>query len=387
MQLRATGRRQFLGGRLDTLKGRLVLAAAVLALLLGGVAMEQAGERFLRVDTALGLAPAISMTGQGDRTVPPPLDPQAASKAEGAAAQVSSPGIATKAEARPLAPEAFYQIVSNQIVSTLQDYSKIAVAMPAADPLGKSVSSAQPPKIAGIRVPYWINDDNGEAQQTRAVSKASELLQKLFKQLPIAVRQGKGTPDQIRAAVEAVLATGVVRSAKGDWPPSPADIEAWMGRFGIGLDCSGFVYQALTRIDRGLAAAGQTGLLKPLGPLATYEGSKEIMEGGTRIQSPADLRPGDVMYFPPEAGGGTAHIRIISAVEPLEKGVKFQTAESTAVGLPGPTAQWWRFQDSSSFNNPEQYVDGRWRPAEKWDQHDIFARRLATVGTGLVARP
>jgi hypothetical protein len=66
---------------------------------------------------------------------------------------------------------------------------------------------------------------------------------------------GKGTPDQIRKVLETALATGAIPPEKD--PKIMGDrMREWLIRYGIGIDCSGFVRQALSQLFPQLGVQG-----------------------------------------------------------------------------------------------------------------------------------
>ena len=269
-----------------------------------------------------------------------------------------------------------YAITSAYVAATLRDYEELMINVPVSDPRAAPAGGATLETVqVWVRSPYWINTSAGASRQARAVAAAPAALQEVFRKLPAAVRQGKGTPDELRAAVQAGVATGYIRGPQGAWPPGSADIERWMREFGLGQDCSGFVYEALSRADRALASRGAGGFSNPLGGPATYVGSATLARGGEPVARPDDLRPGDVMYRPPSASNPIGHIRIIDEVRAGDGGIAFHTAESTA-SLDGPAARWWRFPDPSRFASLEEQSDGTWHVAPAEEQANEYSRRL-----------
>ena len=67
------------------------------------------------------------------------------------------------------------------------------------------------------------------------------------------MRVGKGTADQLQAAMQAAVDRGLLNAT---WPPTTENLRAFMQRTGLGVDCSGFVYEALTAADAALRPPG-----------------------------------------------------------------------------------------------------------------------------------
>jgi hypothetical protein len=147
---------------------------------------------------------------------------------------------------------------------------------------------------------------------------------------------GKSTPGDIQRIVQGALDQNLIPTPAGANYPDGEAIRAWLQRYGIGVDCSAFVSQALNR------AAAQV-LGRDLTTGETLNRGSAALAGGasgfTRVDDPADLRPGDTMRIP-------GHIRIITRVSTDESGgTLFTTAESRAGGAAdvGPDRADWRY--------------------------------------------
>lgn len=147
------------------------------------------------------------------------------------------------------------------------------------------------------------------------------------------IQVGKSHPEDIRKILQAALDRDLIKPGKGRDHPDAQDLREWLDHYGIGIDCSGFVSQALNRVmaeihDRPLEAEE-----------VLASGAREIKEEGSPIDDPAQLRPGDTMHIP-------GHIRIISSVDRDADGhVVFVTAESRSGGEAdvGPDRAEWRY--------------------------------------------
>lgn len=147
---------------------------------------------------------------------------------------------------------------------------------------------------------------------------------------------GKGTPEEIRDLLQAADAQGVLTTDPAiNGHPSSATLRAFLARYGIGIDCSGFVSQAINRIvDQCPGATAADRIAQPHNTPASG------LQGGTanfeRVTDPAQLCAGDTMWL-------NGHIRILSRAERRADGIYFCTAESRSTPDDiGPAARWWR---------------------------------------------
>jgi hypothetical protein len=146
---------------------------------------------------------------------------------------------------------------------------------------------------------------------------------------------GKSHPEDIRRILQAALDRNLVQGGAGRDRPNAEDLRNWLVRYGVGVDCSGFVSQALNRvterIQEGPLAAGEE-LNRGAGSL------RGGARGFTAVGDVSQLQPGDTMYIP-------GHIRIVTSVRHDEAGgTVFTTAESRAGGQAdvGPDRAEWR---------------------------------------------
>jgi hypothetical protein len=168
-----------------------------------------------------------------------------------------------------------------------------------------------------------------------------------------------------------------IPTPRGKTHPDAADVRAWMVKYGVGIDCSGFVSQALNTI-----------LPARPGPLLDWRLDQRgtpanQMVGGrgrfVRVASPSDLRPGDTMT--PAGHPRVGHVRIVLNAGPSpEGGIEFRTAESSSAGDIGPTDATWRIPDPGSFarlqrdRRPPDPRRGRWKRAGGNDATPTFGR-------------
>jgi hypothetical protein len=149
---------------------------------------------------------------------------------------------------------------------------------------------------------------------------------------------GKSHPGDIQTILQNALDRNLVPAGAGRDRPDGEDLRNWLVRYGIGIDCSGFVSQALNRVLEGVYGR----------PLEANErlnhGSGQLRGGArgfTQIQNTDELRPGDTMHIP-------GHIRVIMSTRRGEDGVMvFTTAEAHAGrGDIGPDRADWRYHNN-----------------------------------------
>jgi len=164
-------------------------------------------------------------------------------------------------------------------------------------------------------------------------------------------RVGKSHPEDIRRILQAALDRNLIPGGPGRDHPNGEDLRTWLVRYGIGVDCSGFVSQALNRVTETIQE----------GPLAAGEqinrgasGLRGSARGFTAVRDVSQLQPGDTMYIP-------GHIRIVTSVRRDEEGrTVFTTAESRAGGRAdvGPDSAEWRYH--------EGHLQMRRAPTDAW---------------------
>lgn len=173
---------------------------------------------------------------------------------------------------------------------------------------------------------------------------------------------GKSTPEDIRRIVQEALDRNLIPTPAGASYPDAAAIRGWLQEYGIGVDCSAFVSQALNR-----AAASVLG--RDLTAEETLSRGSAALSGDasgfSRVDDATDLRPGDTMRIP-------GHIRIVTRVrtDPTD-GFIFTTAESRAGGSAdvGPDRADWRYSGVT--------LQIRRSPTEEWrdsSEAPIFGR-------------
>jgi hypothetical protein len=220
-----------------------------------------------------------------------------------------------------------------------------------------------------------------------------------------AVQVGKASPGDIKAFVEAAIAEGVIeryaiasrKLKKGEQlvklPESVLQtlIQEWMQKTGVGLDCNGFVQQALIQVreeERAMTSlinsiADTFGL--PTLPMPEGIKRQDISVGGFKtkenVKTPTELRPGDVWVTHREG-----HIRIVTDVREVvlpngKTTIQFDTAESTVFDKekldPGPIALTWQTGSLTSFKSIKE-INDKAKPRGGTFHHILSSDKLTT---------
>ncbi|CAN7463080.1 hypothetical protein [Paraburkholderia hospita] len=228
-------------------------------------------------------------------------------------------------------------------------------------------------RVLHVQPPYLINVDNDRLRRAKqhreqATGSTAALPGGLQRGRETALL-GKSTPEQLQAILQSVVDRNLLEDTR--LPATPEGLRDWLIRFGVGIDCSGFVSQALNALmlralERDLGQAER---------ISTNAAGLNAQIGGQRnfdaVAQPDDLRPGDTMGYP-------GHIRIVTRVDAQSDGsVVFLTAESSSSGNNatsfrrdvGPTARRWRIgsrvvfddlqrDDSASLTGAPHWVPG-----------------------------
>lgn len=258
--------------------------------------------------------------------------------------------------------------------------------------------------------PYWLQGGSSGTDDTaRRVSlvdvNRSQLSMYRIWQLDVVLgiaKPGRATRDELRQATQLAVDMGLVA------PPSdPTEeawelaIEAWMVRYGMGVDCSAFVQQALqhTTAALGLPSSHVPGLAKTL---ASSELSWIDDEGRTQhgrlepVTSPRKLLPGDTMAH-------ETHVRIVLEVHYEGTTTLLTTIESGSVRVDrhnpdplfalegfGPMLRTWRLAplDSGATEVPDRFADCRLEPIEPAEEetHTWVYGRLPALARYYEAR-
>ncbi|GAA0504294.1 hypothetical protein [Deinococcus depolymerans] len=252
-------------------------------------------------------------------------------------------------------------------------------------------------RVLRIRTPYFINIGDMLTIVKKNRSQMSQLDRKAFSFADFAMLAGKASPDDMKAFTDNLVKVNPF----GKHPKNitASDITSWLKRYGIGVDCSGFVTQALDNATTTL-----TGVDPKIGNenVRVNTGSGALKGGQGvfgRVMSPKSVKAGDTMWL-------SGHIRIVikSGPAPDGKGIQMLIAESTpneqmpasaatgGVYRIGVDASIWYFPNPDSFTrsgvkkkinnynwesssddkwvqpntlNIEQFVFGRYKPLDK----------------------
>jgi len=154
---------------------------------------------------------------------------------------------------------------------------------------------------------------------------------------------GKSSPEEIQTILQMAIDRHLIPTPAGQDHLTGADLRNWLVQYGIGVDCSAFVAQALNRVMEQVYG-------RPLTDEETLRRSgrgtrnARSMTGDARGFSEVEadeLRPGDTMGIP-------GHIRIVTSVRQDDEGnTIFTTAEARAGGQDdvGPDRAEWRYRN------------------------------------------
>ncbi len=171
---------------------------------------------------------------------------------------------------------------------------------------------------------------------------------------------GKSTPEEIQTVLQTALDEGKIPTLEGKTHPDGDDLRAWLVKYGVGVDCSGFVVQALNEVMAELQ--GLSGATSDAPALSMGEKNATALTGGQTgfraLTRPGDLRPGDTM-------GISGHIRVVMGVEQSEDGVTFTTGESRAgskdgVADIGLDRNVWRYGNADEFKGLQKQSGEKW---------------------------
>lgn len=204
-------------------------------------------------------------------------------------------------------------------------------------------------KTIEVQTPYYMNDLNTKKIVAAERNKMPEDHRKVFAALPESAKVGKNSAATIASCARIIAKANPFGVPTRDI--TGAMITAWMRRYGIGVDCSGFVSQALN--DAVKHAGGQDPDLKEASGMLSHENHKF-----DAVKAPRDVRPGDTMWL-------QGHIRIVLQVGPGPegKGIQMMIAESTVdPGLPYGVAHGLKTADRIGvdralwwFQNPDRF--------------------------------
>jgi hypothetical protein len=221
-----------------------------------------------------------------------------------------------------------------------------------------------------VRVPYWMGEagrtEMGKVRSKRRTSelnRASPTLRRIIQSSPRA-SLGRGSPEQIQQTVQNALNQNLIPGSSG--PPTGEQIHNWMKRFGLGIDCSAFVYYALERVHEVMADPEEARrFARQWGgfvPTVTTLHARQLP-----ISRPSDLRPGDMQILP-------GHIRLVERISIIEvvssienrprRWIEFTTVESRAgTDDEGMKRRLWRVGiDDTDFSGLAECLGDRCAP-------------------------
>lgn len=113
------------------------------------------------------------------------------------------------------------------------------------------------------------------------------------------VTSGKGTPDEIRKLTQALIDQGAVGAfVTGS---EEAAIRKMMWAHGIGMDCSGYVFQAFLATRAGAAGTPASPATYAIGSLESHQ----LPSRGLRKVAPSEARAGDLFILAGDPGHKT----------------------------------------------------------------------------------
>lgn len=226
-----------------------------------------------------------------------------------------------------------------------------------------------------VRTPYFIYAGAilRTVQQNRARMSAAD--RRAYDRAPRLATYGKASPEQMQSFTQILVDMNPFGVAPRNI--TTAMITNWLKRYGIGVDCSGFVTQSLDYATTELTGRDPgLGEERDMRNAASLNSRRNDFE---RVNSIADVRPGDTMWL-------EGHIRIVTQVGPGPggRGIQMMIAESTPnAQLPAARAQggverigvdraiWWFPEgDRASTRGVQKKVSGyNWNEGQgdRWE--------------------
>jgi len=236
-------------------------------------------------------------------------------------------------------------------------------------------NGAKQEAVVQVHPPYFINSTASTASKNRFDKAAANRKAATGSEdkAPVATalvdRIGKTTPQNLAAILQSAVDHQKVPFPAAQKHPNAEDLRKWLVTYGIGVDCSGFVSQALNLVMGDLV--GQGGGSAPASIALGSSGLKGGAKNFAEVARPKDLRPGDTMWR-------EGHIRIVTSVSAGASEVQFTTAESTAAQSDiGPTSAQWRYPDPEQFSKLQKFVGAKWKNVT--DEPGVFGRYSATA--------
>lgn len=229
-------------------------------------------------------------------------------------------------------------------------------------------------KTVVVKPPYYIN--TGKRQENALAArkdnpKVTELVNKLVSggEITANAKVGKSQPSDLKVILEAAVNDSLVTFEAGA-------MTEFLAKYGLSVDCSGYVSQALNHVLDGNDVQDKGDALQPGD---TGSGS---LSGGTANFTKVeidDVEPGDTMHL-------SGHIRIINQVVRDGKTMYFRTTESTAAVNPdnqsnGLAKRWWKWDGSKTYTSWENSEgnhpaaeDKSWKVSQESDNYGRYKK-------------
>lgn len=255
-----------------------------------------------------------------------------------------------------------------------------------------------------VHPPYYINvtatsakaskDRAALAEAHRAAAPAA-LRALIGEKRFLNARIGKPTTDLLCELLQAADAKGLlVTDPVVGGPATPDNLRAFLKHYGLGIDCSGFVAQAINQLVALFTNATAADRIA-----APHSTNSAALKGGQgpfeRVTDPTQLCGGDTMWL-------SGHIRILSWAERRGERIVFCTAESRSSDPRdiGPAVAYWRLVpdakgDAANFKGWRllrsvdlEAPDADWKTVSTthvWGHYKPLRRLLQAEGANSVA--
>lgn len=230
-------------------------------------------------------------------------------------------------------------------------------------------------RLVQVHPPYFMSSKRHKRSKERleAALAEREEMGKDFDDLVAGhahAKVGKSTPEDIQSILQAAVDQhpGRIQPGPGKKYPDATDMRQWLITYGIGIDCSGFVSQALNEVMSQVYG-------RPLKKKERLNKGSSELKGGNRtferVEQPDQIRSGDTMHI-------EGHIRIVTSKQQTSEGyIQFTTAESHAgkqdIGLDSAS---WRYKDMDQYKRLEKYSGNKWHRSK---EKPTFGRYRALI--------
>jgi peptidoglycan hydrolase-like protein with peptidoglycan-binding domain len=189
------------------------------------------------------------------------------------------------------------------------------------------------------------------------------------------VQVGKGSPKDVQKWLQDKINSGAIKSK------NPQVLQDFMKQNNIGVDCSGFVSQALNHLadKEGDMDFGSDDIFNPGGRNSTSFGpaGKEFVK-----ISPQNVQIGDTLYYDNPENGGINHIRIVGDIR-KENNILYYTLFESA-GRVGPRKMEWKFDGKLQEFRGNQWVAKSNETFYRWKSLEMQAPTSGGAGQGQV---